>query len=99
MDRDADAPSADNLHVTVDGFDFAITYDASQPGTYHYTRLPGGCSGCSGPAVGYGFSGGRSDGQRLPRAAHVDSIRDFLAMVDPVSGYIEDTNEEDDSGE
>jgi hypothetical protein len=96
MDRDADAPSADSFHVTVDGFDFAIASDASQPGTYHYTRLPGASGG---PAVGYGFSGGRSDGQRLPRAAHVDSIRDFLAMVDPVSGYIEDTSEEDDSGE
>ncbi|HTW16627.1 MAG TPA: hypothetical protein VMF51_15925 [Nocardioides sp.] len=71
---------------------FSVVYDPSQPGTYHYTRLPGESGG---PAVGYGLSSRRSDHQRETIAGHADAIRDFIAMVDPVTGYIEDDDDGD----
>ena len=87
--RDA-ADSPDTLTVTVDGDVFDVVYDPTQPGAYHYTRR-------TGPAPGYGFTSRRSDHARSTTAEHVEAIRSFLAMVDPVTGYIED--DPDDDGE
>jgi hypothetical protein len=42
----------------------------------------------SGPNTDYGFSSsGRPD---MPREHHANSIRDFLRMIDPATGYIPD---------
>ncbi len=37
----------------------------------------------------------RSDHARSTTAEHVEAIRSFLAMVDPVTGYIEDEPDDD----
>jgi hypothetical protein len=87
--RDA-AASPDTLRLTVDGDVFDVVYDPAQPGAYHYTRL-------TGPAPGYGSTSRCSDHARCTTAEHVEAIRSFLAMVDPVTGYIED--DPDDEGE
>ncbi|WP_243057833.1 hypothetical protein [Nocardioides sp. SR21] len=79
--------SPDAFEVTVDGFEFSVRYDLSQPGAYHYTRLAGAPGG---PAVGYGFTSRGSDGRRRTTDQHVESIRGFLDAVDPATGYIED---------
>jgi hypothetical protein len=74
---------------------FSVTYDSTQPGAYHYTRLPGPPGG---PAVGYGFTSRWSDHGRRSTRTHEAAIRDFIAMVDPVTGYIEDADEDVDDG-
>ena len=76
-------PSPDRFRITVDGEDFDVAYDLSQPGAYHYTRR-------TGPAPGYGFTARRSDHGRSSRAEHIEQIRAFLSAVDPVTGYLED---------
>jgi hypothetical protein len=86
---DTDA-SPDRCRLTVDDDVFDVAYDLSQPGAYHYTRL-------TGPAPGYGFTSRRSDHGRSTTAEHVQAIRSFLDMVDPVTGYTED--DPDDDGE
>ena len=42
----------------------------------------------SGPNPGYGF--GSSGGGDLSEAHHRESIRNFLSMIDPKTGYIAD---------
>ena len=83
----ADFP--DTLRLTIDGDTFDVVYDPAQPGAYHYTRR-------TGPAPGYGFTSRRSDHARSTTDEHVKAIRSFLAMVDPVTGYIEDDPHNDD---
>jgi len=41
----------------------------------------------SGPNEDYGFG---STARDMPEEWHLEHIRDFLRMVDPVTGYIED---------
>ena len=41
----------------------------------------------SGPNKDYGFGTSARD---MPEEGHRESIRDFLAMIDPVTGYIGD---------
>lgn len=55
----------------------------NRPGTYPYAWV-------SGPNSGYGFTSGGSDYQRRSIAEHEASIRNFLVMVDPTTGFIED---------
>lgn len=83
-------PSPDELRLTVDGVVFDVRYDLSQPGAYHYTRV-------TDPAAGYGFTSRMSTRTRRSTDAHVAAIRGFLEMVDPVTGYIEDDDEDDQS--
>lgn len=83
--------SPDQLELIIDGMSFSVTYDSSQPGTYHYTRLPGAPGG---PAVGYGFTSARSDHQRTTTAAHGEAIRDFISLLDPTTGYLEDDGDD-----
>lgn len=73
---DANAPS---FTLEVDGELFAIRPD--KRGGTDYTWL-------SGPNPGYGF--GSSPTRNLSLDEHPDNIRDFLAMIDPVTGYIEE---------
>ncbi|MCB0896624.1 MAG: hypothetical protein KDB43_14855 [Nocardioidaceae bacterium] len=91
MDQHEQDPSPDYLELTIEGMAFSVTYDSSQPGAYHYTRLPGPPGG---PAVGYGFTSRSSDDGRRSSHAHEAAIRAFIAIVDPGTGYIEDADDE-----
>lgn len=79
--------SPDAFELTVDGVEFSVVYDPTQPGGYHYTRR-------TPPAYGYGFSSRRSDHTRSTVAEHEASIRNFLSMCDPETGYIEDDTDD-----
>lgn len=71
--------SVPSFTLEVDGELFAIRPD-EQGGT-DYTWL-------SGPNKGYGFSESPTPNQSLD--ARRESIRNFLAQIDPTMGYIED---------
>jgi hypothetical protein len=77
-DRDAEPPN----RVQVDGEVFDVVAERDRPGQVHYTWV-------SGPNPGYGFSTGTSDGREMSDADIEASIRNFLAQVDPETGYIE----------
>lgn len=68
------------VRVEVDGEVFEVSEGA--PGHYEFTWV-------SGPDPGYGFSSVTSDGSARTRAGLEESIRGFLAQVDPVTGFIE----------
>jgi hypothetical protein len=70
------------IRVEVDGEAFDVVGRWDRPGQYDYTWV-------SGPNRGYGFSSASSDGSPLTMAGHEEAIRDFLAQVDPDTGYIE----------
>ena len=65
--------------LEVDGELFALS--PNEFGGTDYTWL-------SGPNPGYGF--GVSPTPNLSANEHIENIRDFLAHVDPTTGYIED---------
>lgn len=74
-----DEADVTSLPLEVDGEMFTL-----RPGEFggtDYTWL-------SGPNPGYGFS--MSPTPNLSLDEHRENIRDFLAMVDPTTGYIED---------
>jgi len=68
-----------DVTLEVDGEMFAVR--ANERGGTDYTWL-------SGPNPGYGF--GVSPTTKPSLDAHTENIRDFLAIVDPITGYIED---------
>ena len=68
-----------SLTLEVDGEAFALS--PNEFGGTDYTWL-------SGPNPGYGF--GVSPTPNLSVDEHIENIRDFLALVDPTTGYIED---------
>jgi hypothetical protein len=68
-----------SLTLEVDGETFALR--PNEFGGTDYTWL-------SGPNPGYGF--GVSPTRNMSPEAHVKNIRDFLATVDPTTGFIED---------
>jgi hypothetical protein len=74
-----DAADGTSLTLEVDGQLFALRPNES--GGTDYTWL-------SGPNPGYGFGMGPTP--NLSPGEHVENIRNFLAVVDPTSGYIED---------
>jgi hypothetical protein len=78
-----DSPSPDKLELEVDGSRFSVQYDESQPGAYHYTRM-------SGPGVGHGYTARRSDHRRKSLAEHEESVRHWLSLLDPRTGYAAD---------
>jgi hypothetical protein len=86
--RDAASKSDPDRTTTfaleVDGEQFAVRV-VDDPATgytdTHYAWL-------SGPNKGYGFGGGGP--QNPSREEHRQKIRDFLSMVDPTTGFIED---------
>ncbi|MGW4498901.1 hypothetical protein ACWENR_09820 [Micromonospora sp. NPDC004336] len=73
------AADATALTLEVDGEMFALR--PNEFGGTDYTWL-------SGPNPGYGF--GVSPTPNLSLDEHMENIRDFLAIVDPTTGYIED---------
>jgi hypothetical protein len=68
--------------MTVDGELFEVVASPERPGQYNFAWL-------SGPNKGYGFSSARSDGAAMSDREMEASIRNFLAQVDPDTGYIE----------
>lgn len=78
--------SQPDLRLEVEGEAFEIHADPNQPGAYHYSWV-------SGPDAGYGFTSRRSDFGTNSLAEHELNIRNFLALVDPETGYIEDDDE------
>ncbi|MEV4756319.1 hypothetical protein AB0J86_14560 [Micromonospora sp. NPDC049559] len=73
------AADVTSLTLEVDGEMFALR--PNEFGGTDYTWL-------SGPNPGYGF--GVSPTPNLSLDEHMENIRDFLAIVDPTTGYIED---------
>ncbi|GAA3240512.1 hypothetical protein ACFO1B_08705 [Dactylosporangium siamense] len=68
-----------SLTLAVDGESFALS--PNEFGGTDYAWL-------SGPNPGYGF--GVSPTRSLSLDEHMENIRNFLAQVDPATGYIED---------
>ncbi|GAB3859963.1 hypothetical protein GCM10029963_62070 [Micromonospora andamanensis] len=75
-----DHDQGDPVLVTVNGQDFRVQARAGAPGTYDFDWL-------SGPHD-YGFGLSRSDGSVMSRAEMVEAIREFLAEIDPATGYL-----------
>lgn len=73
----------DHGELIVDGENFDVSYDVSQPGAYHLTWL-------TGPNPGYGFTTRATSHTRMARQQLIDQIRGFLQQIDPGTGYIED---------
>jgi hypothetical protein len=69
----------DPVMMTVDGQDFRIRVRAGEPGTYDFDWL-------TGPHE-YGFS---SSGPEMTLPEMAQAIRDFLAYIDPTTGYLEE---------
>ena len=88
VDRfEAPTPEEGPLLLVVDGEEFAVT--RRQAGVYDYDWV-------NHRHGGYGFSSATSDRSEVAGSDHVEAVRDFLAAVDPETGFIED-DEEDDS--
>jgi hypothetical protein len=68
------------IMLTVDGQQFRVRVRAGHAGSYDFDWL-------SGPH-GYGFGLSRSDRAGMSRAEMVAAIRDFLAQIDPETGYL-----------
>jgi hypothetical protein len=68
------------VEVGGEGFDVVVPRD--RPGQYYFTWV-------SGANRRYGFSSGSSDGRPMTDADIQESLRNFLAQVDPETGHIE----------
>ena len=79
---DEEAQVEPSTRVEVDGEVFDVIARRNRPGQYHFAWA-------SGPNPDYGFSSGTSDGRAMSSADIEASIRDFMAQVDPETGYIE----------
>jgi hypothetical protein len=71
-----------SVRLVVDGEQFDVREEPGRPGQYHF-------SWASGPNSDYGFTSARSDGRPESTAELREAIRDFLAQVDPETGFIE----------
>lgn len=67
--------------IEVDGEIFEVSAQEGLPGQHNLRWL-------SGPNPGYGFTCRRSDVRLSTRAQLIEQIRDFLAQIDPDTGYI-----------
>lgn len=71
-------------HATVvDGETWVVRQRTDEPGTYDFEWV-------SGPNEGYGFTSASSDESASTATDLDDSIRLFLTMIDPATGYISD---------
>ncbi|MDQ0933885.1 hypothetical protein [Streptomyces turgidiscabies] len=68
--------------MSVDGEEFEVSRPDDSPGSYHLTWL-------TGPDPQYGFGFSAHPPVPVERAQLEESIRDFLAQVDPETGYID----------
>lgn len=72
-------PGLDPVELVVDGERFVVTRRADSPGTYDFDWI-------SHPAS-YGFTIGTNFEWRPDRAELTQQIRDFLAEIEPETGY------------
>ncbi|QOC90737.1 hypothetical protein [Micromonospora craniellae] len=70
----------ESVLLTVDGEQFRVCAQAGRPGAYDFDWL-------SGPHE-YGFGLTNSGGLALSRDELVQAIREFLAEIDPATGYL-----------
>lgn len=70
------------IMMTVDGQDFRIRERAERPGEYDFDWL-------SGPHD-YGFGISRTGGSAMSLPEMEEAIRNFLAEIDPATGYLEE---------
>jgi hypothetical protein len=75
-------PGLDPVELVVDGERFVVTRRADSPGTYDFDWI-------SHPAS-YGFTIGTNFEWRPDRAELTQQIRDFLAEIEPETGYLPD---------
>nr|WP_201748866.1 hypothetical protein [Micromonospora acroterricola] len=73
---------ADPVMMTVDGHNFRIRERAENPGEYDFDWL-------SGPHD-YGFGISRADGSAMTLPQMREAIRNFLAEIDPATGYLKE---------
>ena len=71
------------MRITVDGEVFDVRARAGVPGQYDFDWV-------SGPNEDYGFTSASSDGSPSNREELESAIRDFLEMIDPATGYIDE---------
>jgi hypothetical protein len=76
------APGLDPVELFVEGERFVVTRRADTPGTYDFDWA-------SHPSS-YGFTVGGDAAWTPGREELLDDIRNFLADVDPHTGYLED---------
>lgn len=69
------------MKLVVDGETFEVTTDPALPGQYN-------CRWLTGPHD-YGFSMARSDGSAISEADLRAAISDFLAEINPATGYLD----------
>jgi hypothetical protein len=72
----------DPIMMIVDGQDFRIRERAEKPGEYDFDWL-------SGPHD-YGFGITRADGSAMTLPEMEEAIRNFLAEIDPATGYLKE---------
>ncbi|MGN9812016.1 hypothetical protein ACTMSW_21990 [Micromonospora sp. BQ11] len=70
----------DPIVMTIDGQTFRIRQRAEEPGTYDFDWLTG--------PHDYGFGLSRYDGSAMTRLDMEEAIRNFLAEIDPATGYL-----------
>jgi hypothetical protein len=75
-------PGLDPVELVVDGECFIVTRRADSPGTYHFDWI-------SQPAS-YGSPSAQTSNGVPDRAELTQQIRDFLAEIDPETGYLAD---------
>ncbi|WP_327700232.1 hypothetical protein [Streptomyces sp. NBC_00459] len=68
--------------MSVDGEEFEVSQPDNTPGSYNLTWL-------TGPNPGYGFGFSTHPPVQADTAQLEESIREFLAQVDPETGHIE----------
>ncbi|MFU8875670.1 hypothetical protein [Micromonospora sp. SL4-19] len=73
--------TVDPIMMTVDGQDFRIR-ERGKPGEYDFDWL-------SGPHH-YGFGLSRADGSAMSLPEMEEAIRNFLAGIDPATGYLQE---------
>lgn len=67
--------------LTVDGHDWLVRDHPTTPGTYRFDWLT--------HPHGYGFALGSSDGSPMDEAGMTRAIADFLAQINPETGYLD----------
>jgi hypothetical protein len=69
--------------TVVNGETFVVRQRTDEPGAYDFAWV-------SGPNENYGFGSQTSDGSERTSEELARSIVEFLDMIDPATGYIED---------
>lgn len=73
--------SVESWNLTIDGHHWVVREQPDRPGGYDFEWLTG--------SKRYGFSMGGSDKSPMDRAAIRFYIADFLAQINPETGYLD----------